>query len=191
VTVDDTGNINLPTNGNITVNSVNQKRTIVLTAAGATIPVANNATVSQLTTTTNLDNFMTLDFIDAAIKYAEWTIVMPGNYSPGTSLDVQFVWTATSGAGNTVWGISAYAVRDNISLDRAQTMTDLAADPYHAAQYAHVTPVGSVAISNSPVAGDVVQVKACREGTAALDTFTGTSKLMMIILKYTTNKLSD
>jgi hypothetical protein len=184
--------MNFPSGGNITVGALNQKRTIVLTAAGATIPISNGGTVSQLTTASNADNFMTLDFVDAAIKYAEWTIVLPGNYSTGAALDVQFVWTATAGgAGSVVWGISAYAVRDNLTLDRAQVMTDMAADVYHAAQYAHITPTGAVTITNSPVAGDVVQFRVCREGTAAGDTFTGTAKLMMVILRYITNKLSD
>jgi hypothetical protein len=121
---------------------------------------------------------------------------MPGNYA-GTNLDVQFVWTASAGTvGNTiVWGIEGYPLRDANSTSGTslnfpvQIMRDSGADAYQGILITHITTLSNLAvIYNSPAAGDIVQIKVCKEATSTLAT---TAQLLMVILKYNTNKLSD
>jgi len=166
-------------------------RTIVLTAPGGTIPATSGCSGPYQYTTTNANNYMTLEFANGVTRYAEWTVTMPDNWDGGT-IYAQFLWfVSIAGTGNTTWGIFGRTSDSTESLDVVQSS---AAEVTQAlatvnADTLYKTSDATLTVQNTPAGGHLLQIKVYRKG--ASDTMNRTAKLLMVRLKYVIDSYSD
>ncbi len=182
--------------GNITVagaiaysGSGKPKRTIVLTADGATVPTTGGATQTKVDGTNH--SYYVLDCNDSASNAAYWHWTMPGAYDAGT-VNVTLYWEAAATSGNVVWDIQTAGVSPNV----AQNI-----DPTLGAAQAVTTTVAAGAnnlvtsvISNWTTGwhtGDYIVFKAYRDGAAVGDTMTGNARLVKVKIEYYASTESD
>jgi hypothetical protein len=159
--------------------------TMVLSAAGGWSTQTGGCSGPNRTeTTTNKQNFQTLDFSPSVTQSANWTAYMPLNYS-GRPITASFNWlTISSSTNSVVWGCQAYAYGDNVASDQvwgtAQTVTD-ANNAANTLNFSGVTP--AITIGGTPGPNKIVQFKIYRLGSGA-DNLDATANLISIIINY-------
>jgi hypothetical protein len=129
----------------------------------------------------------TLDFDGTAIEYACWTFALPDGYIAGTTVDATFYWTAASGSGGVVWGISGRAIANDGALDQALGTAAEATDTLITANDVHVTSAATVTLAGSPAGGQIVVFKVYRDPTDGSDTMGTDAKLLGVKLEYATS----
>jgi hypothetical protein len=159
---------------------------LILGAAGGWGTVTDGCTGPSRTETTNLVDVQTLDFIQAAKKYAQWTAYLPSNYTAAATITATFVWIAASASTNSViWGCSARAYADNAALDQAFAAGVEVTDANQGNNIVNISsPTAAVTISGSPAAGQMVQFQVYRLGSGA-DNLAATANLLQVIITYT------
>jgi hypothetical protein len=143
---------------------------------------------SKIESTTNKENVYVIDFADAALTYAECSVVMPGDWDALT-VTAKFYWMANDTTTNAVnWGIQGYSFRDGVTLDVAQGTAVYVSDANAstANQVRVSAATAAITIGGSPAAGDLVQFRISRDGNGAngTDSLTATARLLGIMINY-------
>lgn len=184
---------NLATGGNITVNSANPKRTIVLSAAGGnpTTTIGSSAATKVEAATNDIDYYV-LDFDTTTEERAFWNVQMPDNWDGSTVL-AKFVWTTAAGLATetVVWGIKALALSDDEAIDQAYGTEVTTTDTFIAQGDVHISAESSAITigGTSPAGGDYVIFNVGRK--TASDNLTGDARLLAVKIEYGINAYSD
>jgi hypothetical protein len=135
---------------------------------------------------TNKQNTQTLDFIQAAKKYAQWTAYLPANYTAATTITATFIWAADSASTNSVvWGCQARSYADSDAIDQAFGAAVEVTDANNAQNDVNISDAtGAITIANSPAPGHMIQFQVYRLGSGA-DNLAATAKLLQVIITYT------
>lgn len=170
-------------------------RTIVLSGAGgwgSTTTGASGPTKTEMSS--NKQNIQTLDFADSGGSvYAQWAVVMPGNYDGGT-ITAAFVWTVNSTSTNGVrWGLQAVCCGDNEVIDASWgTGVEVTDAGLGTAYKVHVSAeTTAITIAGTPAADKMIFFRAYRDSANAGDTLAATVNLIGIRVKYGISKYSD
>ena len=161
--------------------------------AAAMIPNATNGPAPGLTENgTNKIMLATLDFDSATAEAAQIAIPMPKSWNEST-VDVQFVWTAGSGAASSVvWGCQALALSDDDPLDAVFGIAQLVPDAVTAAgdvmESAFTAPL---TVAGSPAANDLVVFRFYRDAANAADTLTVDARLIAVRIRYNADAEND
>lgn len=184
----------LPTGANLLVNSVNPKRTIVLSVGGGHPSTTNGAgIVQQREYSVNKQSLYIAGFDSVTKEYYEWTFIMPDNYDGG-DLYGKFHWTHGSTTTNfgVCFGIQMRAYTDSDPLDQvwgtAKEIVDTggtSGDYYVSGETTAITPAGS------PSGGQLMQVRVYRDPANASDNMAIDADLIAVTLKYGVNAYSD
>lgn len=190
-----TGDLNLPSGANINEAGTNVERTISLPSASFTNATSGPpGTLVTVESSANKVDINVRDF-DKTSEERVFTIFgMPNNWDGGT-IKFKVFWTATTAGGGSagetvVWGLKGVSLADDDAIDTAYgseiTVTDtvLALDDLHASPWSTV-----VTLSNTPSAGDLVQLKLSRKPGS--DNLNGDARLIAVVLKYSIDKYAD
>ena len=141
--------------------------------------------INSLEAATNKVNYDVLEFDPATAEYAQVAIVMPSNWNAGT-ITAKFHWTAASGTGNVVWGLSGRAYADNNALDQASGTAQTVTDTLLTVAYEHITAATSaITLAGSPAAGQMVIFQAYRDAANASDTLGSDAQFLGLEISYT------
>jgi hypothetical protein len=171
--------------------SVGGIASVPIVAAAMTPNTTNGAVATLLETTTNKIMLNTLDFDQSTLQSAQIAVPMPKSWDEGT-VTVQFIWTATAGTGNVIWGVKAVAISDGDVIDTAfgtaQTVTDtlIATGDQH-----ETTFTSALTVAGSPVNNDVVYFYFYRDAANGSDTLTASAKLIGVRINVTINAADD
>jgi len=185
----DGATVNLASGANITVNSANTKRTIVLTAGGGyPTTTIGCSDPTQVEAGTNDIDYWVLDFDNATEERAFWGTVLPLNWSGGT-VTATFYWTnAGGGAAETVvWGIKALALGNDDAIDTAYGAEVTVSDTWIAQGDLHISAESAaITIGGTPAAGELVIFNVGRK--VASDDLAGDARLLSVRIHYDTSQ---
>lgn len=143
-------------------------------------------------TTTNLQDYYGLGFVDAATSYAQANLMMPSDYNGGT-VTATFVWTiggATASTGAVTWGAQWNQYTDSRTLDQVWGTAQEVTENYGSAatgSFAMITSATS-AITTGGVTGaasTLALFRVYRRGGATADTQAATANLIGVMIAYT------
>lgn len=141
--------------------------------------------INSLEASTNKINYDVLEFDPSTAEYAQVAIVMPSNWNAGT-VTAKFHWTAASGSGSVVWGLSGRAYADNNALDQATGTAQTVTDTLLTAAYEHITSATSaITLAGSPAAGQMVIFQLYRDATNGSDTLGSDAQFFGVEITYT------
>lgn len=144
-------------------------------------------------TTTNKNNIRYMDFAKDAIQYAEATWMLPLNWDGGT-ITAQFFWTCTGGSSSAgiVWGLKGRSFGNNELLDQELGTAQTVTDTWETDLANHKTSeTSAITLAGTPAAGELIHLKAYREGTATADNLAVSARLLGVVIKYSVNSWSD
>lgn len=157
--------------------------------ASAMWPRTSNgcASIAQTEIATSLVNIQTLDFDSSTQEFAQFTLSLPRNWNNGTII-AKVYWTASSGSGGVVWGVSggAYSNDDalTVALGTAQTSTDTLI----ATNDLHISPdTSAITLAGTPADSDFLCLQISRNPADASDTLNADAKLLGIVITITTD----
>lgn len=140
---------------------------------------------------TNDIDIQTLDFDKDSIEYAQFSLIMPGNWDAGT---VSFIphWTAASGSGAVNWALKGTSYANSDALDAAAGTQQESVDTLLTANDLHIGPESSaITLAGTPAASEYVHFVMFRQATDGGDTLSVDAKLLGIYLKYTVTQLAS
>ncbi len=154
-------------------------------SAGEMIPRSfSGSGVNSLETTTNRVNYDVLEFDSAIDEYAQVTRMLPNNWNGGT-VTAKFVWTATTGSGNVVWGLRGRCYSDNTAIDSALGTFQTVTDTLQTASYIHITnATNAITITGSLSIAQPVIFELYRFATTGSDTLAVDAQLLGIQINY-------
>lgn len=186
------GDIKIPSAGNIQVNSADPKRAFYIPAS-AMFPRTTTgcAALAQAESSTNKVNYKVLDFDQSTEEYAQFGIPSPKYWDAGT-ITATFYWTAASGSGDVIWGIQGMSFANDDALDQAFGTAQTVTDTLIATGDVHVTSATSaVTIGGTPTAGDWVHFQIYRDADAGGDTLSGDARLIGVRIEFAVGQYND
>lgn len=169
------------------------KHTITIPAASMLAATTNGPSTSQVETTTNAVNFITLDFDASTDQYAHFNIAMPKSWNEET-VTFQPIWTTeATDTDGVAWGLQAVALGDNEAADTAWGTAVVVTDDAQSAANEILIGAesGAVTIAGTPSEGDIVFFRVFRDVSDANDDMTEDARLISIRLFITTNQTTD
>ena len=142
---------------------------------------------NQVELPTNDIDIFTMDFTSTcADERAQFNVPLPRNYNNG-AITATVRWSHASGTGNVVWRLGALARGNSDAIDTAMTFSaDLVASN-DANNDMIVALTGSFTPGGTPADNDHMFFEIMRQGSDALDTFSGTARLHSITIHMTTD----
>lgn len=155
----------------------------VFIPASALIPkTTGGCGVNSSETTTNDQNYDSLDFDTATSESADFMVVLPNNWDYGT-VTAHFYWTADSGSGTACFGLKGVALADDDAIDTAGGTAQTSTDTLLSAGDMHVSPATSaITIGGTPAANKPVQFTVYRD--VANDTLGVDARLLGVEIIY-------
>lgn len=153
------------------------KRSIILTAAGATVPATNGAEQAQTDSgTEGRPSYWTLNFDKTTDEHAYWTFIMPDSYDDD-SITATIYWTTTDTTANSEiqFEISTAQLTESDAIDGAMGTATEIDDTIPASGFAAgdllITAATTITGANFGDAGDVIMLKLDRDcdGPAGTD----------------------
>lgn len=145
---------------------------------------------SDLTRTeivTSLVNIQTLDFDQTTQEFAQFTISLPRNWNNST-VTAKIYWTADSGTGTVVWGVSGGAYSNDDALTVALGTAQTVSDTLIAQNDLHITDVTSaITLAGTPADADFLAFQVSRNPADGSDTLNADAKLIGIVITITTD----
>ncbi len=186
------GDLNLPTSGNIQVNSADPYKTIVLPAAAMSpTTTAGCAAAATVEAGTNDVDYKVLDFDQSTEENAFVSFAMPDSWDGGTIL-ASFIWTTAASSGDVIWGAKGRSFANDDAIDQAYGTAQTVTDTFIAAADVHISAATSaITLAGTPAGGQWVQLKIFRDADAAGDTLNGDARLIAVSIKYKLAKYSD
>lgn len=173
--------------GGIAYTTTKPKRTILLTAGGATSPASNGA-LFETVDGSNI-SYGTLAFDASTDESAFWHFIVPDSFDASGTVTVQAYWTNASGLTTETIELeisTGEAANDevvDVTLGSAVALTDT----WIAQNDVHITAAGTV--TETWAAGDMVWVKCLRDVSG--DDLTGDLRLLMLKIEYEVSNESD
>ena len=139
--------------------------------------------INSLEASTNKVNYDVLEFDPVTNEFAQCAVVLPNNWNAGT-VTAKFHWTAASGSGTVIWGLSGRAYADNNAIDQATGTAQTVTDTLLTAAYEHITSsTSAITLAGSPAAGQMVIFQLYRD--AAVDTLGSDAQFLGVEITYT------
>lgn len=154
--------------------------------ASAWIPrTTTGAGIDSREQSTNKINTDELLFDAGTDEFAQAMIVMPSNWNAGT-VTAKFHWTASTGSGDVVWGLSGRAYANDDALDQAQGTAQTVTDTLTATNDLDITSATSaITLGGTAAAGNPVIFEVYRDANAAGDTLAADARLLGVEISYT------
>lgn len=134
---------------------------------------------------TNKINTDELRFDPSTNWFAQCIVVMPSNWNAGT-VTAKFHWTAASGTGNIIWGLSGRAYADGNALDQAMGTAQTVTDTLITANAEHITSAtAAITLGGTAAAGNAVIFELYRDAAAVGDTLATDGRLLGVEIGYT------
>ena len=143
------------------------------------------ASLAQTEMTTSLFNVQSLDFDQTTQEFAQMQFVMPRNWNNGT-ITATVYWTAASGSGGVVWGVSGGAYSNDDALTVAFGTAQTVSDTFIAANDLHITSTSSaITLAGTPADADFIAIQISRNPADGSDTLNADAKLLGIRVTFT------
>lgn len=134
---------------------------------------------------TSLFTVQTLDFDQTTQEFAQIQVVLPRNWNNGT-ITATVYWTAASGSGGVVWGISGGAYSNDDALSTAFGTAQTVSDTFITANDVHVTSTSSaITLAGSPADADFLALQISRNPADGSDTLNADAKLLGVRITLT------
>lgn len=134
---------------------------------------------------TNKINTDELLFDAGTDEFAQCMVVMPSNWNAGT-VTAKFHWTASTGSGDVVWGLSGRAYANDDALDQAQGTAQTVTDTLTAANDLDISGATSaITLGGTAAAGNPVIFEVYRDANAGGDTLAADARLLGVEISYT------
>lgn len=134
---------------------------------------------------TNKINTDELLFDAGTDEFAQCMVVMPSNWNAGT-VTAKFHWTASTGSGDVVWGLSGRAYANDDALDQAQGTAQTVTDTLTAANDLDISGATSaITLGGTAAAGNPVIFEVYRDANAGGDTLAADARLLGVEITYT------
>jgi hypothetical protein len=153
-----------------------------LMAGSAMIGTTNPVTMSQTETSTNKNNFISVDFTDGGTEVAQWIMEFPDDWNYSATVSFTPVWTATSGSGTARFDVYAKLFPDSAALDTELPAIAATVDTLITTGDVHVADPTSGVITSVGTGGNTAIIKVLRN--SGVDTLSGTVKLIGLRVKY-------
>lgn len=141
--------------------------------------------IDSMELTTNKINTDELLFDSGTDEFAQCMIVMPSNWNAGT-VTAKFHWTASTGSGDVVWGLSGRAYANDDALDQAQGTAQTCTDTLTATNDLDISPATSaITLGGTAAAGNPVIFEVYRDANAGGDTLAADARLLGVEISYT------
>jgi hypothetical protein len=183
------------TGGNITYPSAyGPKRSIILTASGATIPTTGGAAQTKVDGTNH--TYYVLDFDDTADESAYWHWTMPDSYD-GNTIDITYYWEAAAITGEVGWCFQAVGIAPNSAEDIDSALSSAVCEVDTAQGDANdLASVTESAVTSNFAAGEYVAFKVFRDADettvgAGNDDLVGDARLVKVKIEYSVSSESD
>lgn len=149
------------------------------------------ALLAQTEMTTSLFNIQSLDFDQTTQEFAQCQLVLARRYNLGT-ITAEVYWTAASGSGGVVWGLSGGAYRNDdaltVALGTAQTMTDTLT----ATNDLDITPTSAaITLAGTAAAANFIALQISRNPADVSDTLNADAKFLGVLLHITVTGAVD
>lgn len=127
-----------------------------------------------------------LNFDYTAAEYCQWMFAWPDGYAGGTVVPVIY-WTAASGSGAVVWGVSgrSYANDEALDQDIATGPSD-GQDSLITANDVHTIALSALTLNGTPAGGEMCLIQVYRDPAHVLDTLGVDAKLLGVKLEFST-----
>jgi hypothetical protein len=134
---------------------------------------------------TNKINTDELLFDAGTDEFAQCMIVMPSNWNAGT-ITAKFHWTASTGSGDVIWGLSGRAYANDDALDQAQGTAQTVTDTLTATNDLDISSAtGAITLGGTAAAGNPVIFEVYRDANAGGDTLAADARLLGVEISYT------
>lgn len=134
---------------------------------------------------TNKINTDELLFDAGTDEFAQCMIVMPSNWNAGT-ITAKFHWTASTGSGDVIWGLSGRAYANDDALDQAQGTAQTVTDTLTATNDLDISSATSaITLGGTAAAGNPVIFEVYRDANAGGDTLAADARLLGVEISYT------
>jgi hypothetical protein len=171
-----------------TVSASGGGSTNVWIPASAWIPrTTTGAGIDSREQSTNKINTDELLFDAGTDEFAQAMIVMPSNWNAGT-VTAKFIWTASAGSGDVVWGLQGRAYANDDALDQAMGTAQTATDTLTATNDVDISPATSaITLGGTAAAGNPVIFQVYRDADAGGDTLAVDARLLGVEISYTSS----
>jgi len=158
--------------------------TVVIPATSMVSPVTSGAMLVMYETATYAADHATWEFVDAALRYIDFDIVLPNDYDGGT-VTAKFYWTANSTSTNPVeWRIKGVAMTDDgamaVDWGTAQVISD--ANKAAALDLSISAATPAITIAGTPTGGKLAHFRVDRNYASGSDTLAVTAYLIAVQL---------
>jgi hypothetical protein len=159
---------------------------VTLMAGSAMVTTTNPTVMTQWETTTNKNNYISLNFTDGGTEVAQWIVDFPADWNRTANVIFTPVWTASSGTGTVKFDVAGKLFGDDAALDTALASIGTSTDTLLATGDLHVADPTTGAAISAVGTGNTAIIKVSRD--SGTDTLSGTAELIGLRVKYVTNK---
>lgn len=133
-------------------------------------------------------SFLTLDYDGAgAMEHAWWTLVLPGDYASGGTLEIYWMANATTNAVKWQAKVGAVTPDDaDTPLEHAQAAVATVTTNVNTTEARRLTKSTITLTMDSAAAGDVLFLALLRDSADAADTATVDAEVLSCMFSYTT-----
>lgn len=159
---------------------------VTLMAGSAMITTTNPVAMSQTETSTNKNNYISIDFTNGGSEVGQWIVDFPADWNSASNVQFTPIWTAASGSGTINFTVKAKLFPDDAALDTALAQVGSSSvDTLLTAGDVHVAPATSAAaITSVSSGGNTAIIAINRNSAAADDTVAATINLIGLRVKY-------
>jgi hypothetical protein len=156
---------------------------VTLMAGSAMVTTTTPTVMNQWETTTNKNNYISLNFTDGGSAGAQWIVDFPGDWNATAPVIFTPVWTAAEGSGTVNFTVAGKLFPDDAALDTALLNISYSVDTLITAGDVHVGPdTTGAAITSVGTGGRTAIIRVVRD--SATDTLSGTAQLLGLRIKY-------
>jgi len=156
---------------------------VTLMAGSAMVTTTTPTVMNQWETSTNKNNYISLNFTDGGSEGAQWIVDFPADWNATAPVIFTPVWTAAEGSGTVNFTVAGKLFPDDAALDTALTNVSYSIDTLITAGDVHVGPATTgAAITSVGTGGNTAIIRVVRD--SATDTLSGTAQLLGLRVKY-------
>lgn len=155
--------------------------------------VTNGPSVGIIETTTNKNNYTSLDFDTTTQEFAQFSVCFGNSWNKGT-VTFQPVWSHASTTTNfgVVWALQGVAISDADAMDVAFGTEQTSTDTGGTTDTRYIGPESSaITIAGSPANGDQILFQIKRNPSDGSDTMAIDARLSGIWIYFTTSGVND
>lgn len=149
------------------------------------------AFLQQSEVATSLFNIQSLDFDTTTQEFAQFQVALPRKWNNGT-VTYEVYWTAISGTGGVVFGLSGGAYSNDDALTVAFGTAITVTDTLIATSDLHITPTSAaVTLAGTPASADFLGLQLSRNPADGSDTIPNDVKVLGVMFHLTTTAAKD